>query len=175
MRHNATSTSMSCAARIKRSTTQSPHITCNHNNNKRVATDLCYQILRSHNISIHDFARYRPLLWCRRRESTGNSFDRMGDIRAGLEDLKLDSALFANVKYYVSGAGDPKVCYNFRSFPAFLFRRCSNTRRMEQPWDSLLSQLTARYLWKLCCSFFRYETDVLRLSTKVIIWNTISH
>ncbi|XP_011057373.1 PREDICTED: PAX-interacting protein 1-like [Acromyrmex echinatior] len=33
----------------------------------------------------------------------------MGDIRAGLEDLKLDSALFANVKYYVSGAGDPKI------------------------------------------------------------------
>ncbi|KAL6428266.1 hypothetical protein ACFW04_008524 [Cataglyphis niger] len=33
----------------------------------------------------------------------------MGDIRAGLEDLKLDSALFANVKYYVSGEGDPKI------------------------------------------------------------------
>lgn len=33
----------------------------------------------------------------------------MGDIRAGLEDLKLDGALFANVKYYVSGEGDPKV------------------------------------------------------------------
>lgn len=37
----------------------------------------------------------------------------MGDIRAGLEELKLDGALFANVKYYVSGEGDPKVCYNF--------------------------------------------------------------
>lgn len=33
----------------------------------------------------------------------------MGDIRAGLEELKLDGALFANVKYYVSGEGDPKV------------------------------------------------------------------
>lgn len=33
----------------------------------------------------------------------------MGDIRAGLEDLKLDGALFANVKYYVSGEGDPKI------------------------------------------------------------------
>jgi len=35
----------------------------------------------------------------------------MGDIRAGLDDLKLDGALFANVKYYVSGKGDPKVRY----------------------------------------------------------------
>jgi len=33
----------------------------------------------------------------------------MGDIRAGLDDLKLDGVLFANVKYYVSGEGDPKV------------------------------------------------------------------
>ncbi|KAI4477916.1 hypothetical protein M0804_012396 [Polistes exclamans] len=33
----------------------------------------------------------------------------MGDIRAGLEELKLDGALFANVKYYVSGEGDPKI------------------------------------------------------------------
>ncbi|XP_072744675.1 uncharacterized protein Ptip [Anoplolepis gracilipes] len=33
----------------------------------------------------------------------------MGDIRAGIEDLKLDGALFANVKYYVSGEGDPKI------------------------------------------------------------------
>ncbi|TGZ54054.1 PAX-interacting protein 1 [Temnothorax longispinosus] len=33
----------------------------------------------------------------------------MGDIRAGLEDLKFDGALFAKVKYYVSGEGDPKV------------------------------------------------------------------
>lgn len=33
----------------------------------------------------------------------------MGDIRAGLEDLKLDGALFANVKYYVSGEGDSKI------------------------------------------------------------------
>lgn len=41
----------------------------------------------------------------------------MGDIRAGLEDLKLEGALFANVKYYVSGEGDPKVR---QSFPAFL-------------------------------------------------------
>lgn len=35
----------------------------------------------------------------------------MGDIRAGLEELKLDGALFADVKYYVSGEGDPKVCH----------------------------------------------------------------
>ncbi|XP_024871465.1 PAX-interacting protein 1-like isoform X2 [Temnothorax curvispinosus] len=33
----------------------------------------------------------------------------MGDIRAGLEDLKFDGALFAKVKYYVSGEGDPKI------------------------------------------------------------------
>ncbi|KZC10581.1 PAX-interacting protein 1 [Dufourea novaeangliae] len=33
----------------------------------------------------------------------------MGDIRAGLEELKLDGALFADVKYYVSGEGDPKI------------------------------------------------------------------
>ncbi|EFN81703.1 PAX-interacting protein 1 [Harpegnathos saltator] len=33
----------------------------------------------------------------------------MGDIRAGLEELKLDGALFANVKYYVSGESDPKI------------------------------------------------------------------
>jgi PAX-interacting protein 1 len=34
----------------------------------------------------------------------------MGDIRAGLEELKLDGTLFAKVKYYVSGEGDSKVC-----------------------------------------------------------------
>lgn len=39
----------------------------------------------------------------------------MGDIRAGLEELKLDGALFANVKYYVSGEGDTKVCFSFQS------------------------------------------------------------
>lgn len=39
----------------------------------------------------------------------------MGDIRAGLEELKLDGALFANVKYYVSGEGDPKVHHLFIS------------------------------------------------------------
>lgn len=33
----------------------------------------------------------------------------MGDIRAGLDELKLDPGLFANVKYYVSGEADPKV------------------------------------------------------------------
>ncbi|XP_011867303.1 PREDICTED: PAX-interacting protein 1 [Vollenhovia emeryi] len=33
----------------------------------------------------------------------------MGDIRAGLEDLKLDGVPFANVKYYVSGEADPKI------------------------------------------------------------------
>uniref|UniRef100_A0A0C9PRK5 PAX-interacting protein 1 n=1 Tax=Fopius arisanus TaxID=64838 RepID=A0A0C9PRK5_9HYME len=32
----------------------------------------------------------------------------MGDIRAGLEEIKLDEALFADVKYYVSGEADPK-------------------------------------------------------------------
>jgi len=62
-----------------------------------------------------------------------DGFGRMGDIRAGLEDLKLDSALFANVKYYVSGEGDPKVRYNSRSFPAFLSRRWLDARRLERP------------------------------------------
>ncbi|XP_034939665.1 PAX-interacting protein 1-like [Chelonus insularis] len=33
----------------------------------------------------------------------------MGDIRAGLDELKLDVALFADVKFYVSGKADPKV------------------------------------------------------------------
>ncbi|XP_063980261.1 PAX-interacting protein 1 [Diachasmimorpha longicaudata] len=33
----------------------------------------------------------------------------MGDIRAGLEDIKLDEALFADVKYYVSGEAEPKI------------------------------------------------------------------
>lgn len=33
----------------------------------------------------------------------------MGDIRAGLDELKLDVALFADVKFYISGEADPKV------------------------------------------------------------------
>lgn len=33
----------------------------------------------------------------------------MGDIRAGLEELKLDVSLFVGVKYYLSGKVDTKV------------------------------------------------------------------
>lgn len=57
----------------------------------------------------------------------------MGDIRAGLEELKLDGALFADVKYYVSGEGDPKVCHFIVSrvfpFPLVKCHRARNVRR----------------------------------------------
>lgn len=37
----------------------------------------------------------------------------MGDIRAGLEELKLDVTLFADVKFYISGEPDQKVTVKF--------------------------------------------------------------
>lgn len=75
----------------------------------------------------------------------------MGDIRAGLDELKLEVALFADVKYYVSGEGDPKVrtCvksrlpfYFFQNptlsnvFASDLSRSFRRTRRLNCPGDS---------------------------------------
>lgn len=47
----------------------------------------------------------------------------MGDIRAGLDELKLDVALFADVKFYVTGRADPKVILIFL-FTAIIIRNC---------------------------------------------------
>lgn len=69
--------------------------------------------------------------------STGRASEsqevKMGDIRAGLEELKLDVTLFANVKYYISGEPDNKVLEFipldlFSLFFYALDRNCWNNR-----------------------------------------------
>lgn len=95
---------------------------------------------------------------------------KMGDIRAGLEDLKLDGALFANVKYYVSGEGDPKVRCKFPLVSRGIFRLGAAMDRTVVRFAVIRAILPESY-----DALFLWNWWIWIVSLKVIIWNTISH